>query len=120
MKSVSPKLTFLILGFVFGVFTSSFVYLWINFKNKNEAPVISDTNLHSMHNANSMTSKPYNDLDYLNMMIIHHSDALTMADEAIRKSSNKFILSLSKNIISTQTAEINDMKSEMENIVNKK
>ena len=119
MKSISPKITFLVLGFVFGIFTSTFVYLWINFKNKNEAP-IADSNIHSMHSMSNYSSKPYNDLDYLNMMIIHHSDALTMADEALRKSSNKFILTLSKNIISSQSTEIKDMKIEMENIVNSK
>lgn len=118
MKSISPKITFLILGFVFGIFTSSFIYLWINFKNKNEAPV-ADTNIHSMHSM-SNSLKTYNDLDYLNMMILHHSDALTMADEALRKSTNKFILTLSKNIISSQSEEIKDMKTEMENIINSK
>ena len=119
MKSLSPKLTFLALGFVLGIFTSAFVYLGINFKNKFSPPQF--TTQHDSHlSDNSMNSKEYDDLQYLNSMIIHHTSALEMADLALRKSNNKFILGLSKNIITTQTSEISDMKSEMENIVNKK
>ena len=120
MKSLSPKLTFLALGFVLGILTASFVYLGINFKNRTESTVVSSSSSHSNHSMSGSSSKTYNDLDYLNMMIIHHSDALTMADEALRKSTNKFILTISKNIISSQSEEIKDMKAEMENIINNK
>jgi uncharacterized protein (DUF305 family) len=120
MKSLSPKLTFLALGFVLGIFTATFVYLGISFKNKTTLLNMADSSIHSTHNMADSSSMSYNDLDYLNMMIIHHTDALTMADEALRKSSNKFILTLSKNIITTQSEEIKDMKAEMENIVNNK
>ena len=62
----------------------------------------------------------YSDLEFLNLMIIHHNDALDMADKALRNSSDKFILELSKNIISTQSQEIEQMKAQMEKIVNSK
>ena len=120
MKSLSPKLTFLALGFVLGIFTATFVYLGINFQNKTTSTNMTDASNNSTHYMTNSPSKTYNDLDYLNMMIIHHSDALTMADEALRKSTNKFILTLSKNIISSQSEEIKDMKAEMENIINNK
>jgi len=112
-----------LLGFVFGIFTSSFVYFYINFKNNMSSqvndPVVMDHSGHSMPMMNSMM-KNYNDLEYLNLMIIHHNDALEMADRAIKNSSNKFILELSKNIISSQSKEISEMKVEMEKIVNSK
>jgi len=121
--NLKNKLVFMLLGFVFGIFTSSFVYFYINFKNNMSSqvndPVVMDHSGHSMPMMNSMM-KNYNDLEYLNLMIIHHNDALEMADRAIKNSSNKFILELSKNIISSQSKEISEMKVEMEKIVNSK
>ena len=121
--NLKNKLVFMLLGFVFGIFTSTFIYFYINFKNNTSSqvndPVIMDHSGHSMPMMNSMM-KNYNDLEYLNLMIIHHNDALEMADRAITNSSNKFILELSKNIISSQSKEISEMKVEMEKIVNSK
>jgi len=66
---------------------------------------------------NSMM-KEYSDLEYLNLMIIHHQDALDMAQRALISSSNNFIKNLSQNIISSQSKEINDMKIEIDKIIN--
>lgn len=121
--TLKNKLIFMILGFVIGIFTSSFIYLYLSYKNNlnsgSNSQAAMDHSMHSMPSMNSML-KNYSDLEYLNLMIIHHNDALEMADRAIKNSSNKFVLELSKNIISSQSNEISEMKTEMERIVNSK
>ena len=112
------KILFMVLGFVLGIFTSTFIYLYINFKNQ-AVPVTTQPHQMQMMSMSSMLTN-YSDLEFLNLMIIHHNDALDMADKALRNSSDKFILELSKNIISTQSQEIEKMKAQMEKIVNSK
>jgi uncharacterized protein (DUF305 family) len=117
------KFVLLILGFVLGIFTASFYYLYTNFQIKNFTQVPSNTMDHSQHMMNGMPSmnsmmKEYSDLEYLNLMIIHHQDALDMAQRALISSSNNFIKNLSENIISSQSKEINSMKIEIDKIIN--
>src|SRR6056300_536582 len=52
-----------------------------------------------------------NDKQWLRRMIGHHSSALTSSSKIIDRTDNKKIKSLSKNIIETQTKEIDLMKS---------
>lgn len=119
------KLALIIIGFVLGIFASSFVYLYISFQQKvsplaGTTPQVMDHSQHMMNGMPSMNSmmKEYSDLEYLNLMIIHHQDALDMAKRALVSSSNNFIRTLSDNIISTQSKEINDMKIEIDKIIN--
>jgi uncharacterized protein (DUF305 family) len=51
------------------------------------------------------------DLMFINMMIPHHQEAVTMANEASQRAEHKDLKSLSKNISSAQSAEIKTMRS---------
>jgi len=122
---MNSKFILLIIGFVLGIFTASFYYLYLNFQNKTSPVSQVQNNVvdHSMHMMNGMPSmnsmmKEYTDIEYLNLMIIHHQDALDMAQRALVSSTNVFIKNLSENIIATQTKEINDMKIEIDKIIN--
>jgi uncharacterized protein (DUF305 family) len=50
------------------------------------------------------------DLRFINAMIPHHEGALTMAEDLLKKSKRSEMKKLGKNIISSQKAEINQMK----------
>lgn len=121
---MNNKFVLLILGFVLGIFTSSFVYLFLNFQQKNQTPTANNQMMdHSSHMMNGMPSmnsmmKEYSDLEYLNLMIIHHQDGVDMAKRALVQSSNDFIRKLSSDIINAQTKEINEMKIEIDKIIN--
>ena len=52
-----------------------------------------------------------NDKQYLEGMIEHHSMALLTSEEILKKTDNYDIAKLAKNIIQTQSDEINIMKS---------
>ncbi|NBO22937.1 DUF305 domain-containing protein [bacterium] len=112
----------LILGFVLGIFTSYGYSLSTSNQTSNNNINNQNTNIHANHMMNGMPSMnammvTYSDLEYLRLMIIHHQDALDMAQRALKDSKNQFVLTLSENIIKTQSAEIEDMKNEMTNIV---
>jgi len=114
-------LVLLILGFVLGIFTS---YGYSQTQPKSQ---IQDSvqNLHSNHMMSGMPSMnsmltTYSDLEYLRLMIIHHQDALDMAQKALMNSTNEFVRTLSQNIIKSQSEEINQMKVEMTNIIEQK
>ena len=112
----------LILGFVLGIFTSYGYSLSTSNQASNNNINNQNTNIHASHMMNGMPSMnammvTYSDLEYLRLMIIHHQDALDMAQIDLKESSNQFVLTLSENIIKTQSAEIEDMKNEMTNIV---
>lgn len=114
------KLILLILGFVLGLFASSFIYLFRNFQQKTQ-PV--SNNFSAQPNSNIPSSKnsfmiQYSDIQFLNLMIVNHQEAVQMAQRAIVGSTNDFIKNLSESIISTQSKEINNMKIEIDKIVN--
>jgi uncharacterized protein (DUF305 family) len=120
---MNSKLILLTIGFILGLFTASFYYLYfvtISNPNSTQNSTTTDHSQHIMNGMPSMNSmmKEYSDLEYLNLMIIHHQDALDMAKRALVSSSNNFIRSLSENIISSQSKEINDMKTEIDKIIN--
>lgn len=50
------------------------------------------------------------DKAFINAMIIHHEGAIKMAQQAEHKAGHQEIKDLSKNIISAQTSEIDQMK----------
>ena len=50
------------------------------------------------------------DLRFINAMIPHHEGAVTMAQDALKKSQRPEIKKLSQEIIKSQNAEINQMK----------
>lgn len=112
-------LVLLLLGFVLGIFTS----YGYSLTTSNQQPLLqSEKNIHENHLMGGMPSMnsmmaTYSDLEYLRLMIIHHQDALDMAERALKGSTNEFVRTLSENIIKSQSAEITDMKNEMTNIV---
>lgn len=55
------------------------------------------------------------DKQYLEGMIEHHSMALLMSDEILKKTDNYNVVKLAKNIIQTQKDEIQEMR----NLINK-
>ncbi len=50
------------------------------------------------------------DRAFLEEMIVHHEGAVLMAQEALKNAKHQEIKDMSKNIISAQTIEINQMK----------
>ena len=52
----------------------------------------------------------YSDKDWVKEMIKHHEMALTMTKNAIANSKDEFVLNLSKDILSDQQEQINEMK----------
>jgi uncharacterized protein (DUF305 family) len=122
---MNNKVVLLILGFVLGLFVALFGYLYMTYQQKTSQAVsqVTDMTDHSGHMAQGMPSmnsmmKQYSDLEFLNLMIVHHQDALDMAQRALVGSSNNFIKELSNNIIKSQSKEINDMKIEIDKIIN--
>lgn len=115
-------LVLLILGFVLGIFTS---YGYSLTQVKNDILITQDSNPHANHMMNGMPSMnsmltSYSDLEYLRLMIIHHQDALDMAQKALMNSTNEFVRNLSQNIIKSQSLEIDQMKTEMTSIIEQK
>lgn len=51
------------------------------------------------------------DLRFLDMMIIHHQGAVDMAKDVLQKSEREELKQMAKNIISSQTKEIDQMKN---------
>jgi uncharacterized protein (DUF305 family) len=51
------------------------------------------------------------DLRFINAMIPHHEGALVMAEDALEKSQRPEIQQLAKEILSSQQAEITQMKA---------
>lgn len=50
------------------------------------------------------------DLRFINAMIPHHEDALVMAKETLAKTKRGEVKNLAQNILSSQRAEIDQMK----------
>jgi uncharacterized protein (DUF305 family) len=122
---MNNKIILLSIGFALGIISSTFIYMYLNLQEQNSSINLVNNNEvdHSQHSMNGMPSmnsmmKEYTDLEYLNLMIIHHQDALDMAQRALVNSTNQFIRQLSNNIISSQSKEINDMKIEIDKIIN--
>ncbi len=77
----------------------------------NSAKMMSADNMKMME---AMTGKDF-DLHFLDMMIPHHEDAVTMAKDALQKAEHQEIKTLANQIIREQEAEIkrmNDWKTQ--------
>lgn len=57
-----------------------------------------------------------NDVMFMNMMIVHHDQAIEMADLAENRTNNSKILELSENISKAQRAENSQMREWMNNL----
>ena len=55
------------------------------------------------------TAEPF-DREFIDMMIPHHEDAVTMANEELEKGENDTLLKLAEDIISAQNREIEQMR----------
>jgi len=64
---------------------------------------------HAMESAPGAAEAPY-DLQFLDTMIVHHQGAIDMARLAATKAGHDELKNLSKEIITTQQAEIDQMK----------
>jgi uncharacterized protein (DUF305 family) len=58
-----------------------------------------------------MKNGKYSDERFIDSMVPHHQGAVEMAEVGLKNADHKEIKDLSRNIISTQKAEIEDMKS---------
>ena len=56
------------------------------------------------------SADPKFDLRFMNAMIAHHESALTMAEDALNKSKRSEIKQLAQDIVTSQQAEIDQMK----------
>jgi len=73
-----------------------------------------------MNKMNEMKMTGNTDMDFVNMMIIHHQGAIDMASSEISTGKNEDIKSFANNIIKDQTKEIASMKSWLEKNKDKK
>lgn len=69
----------------------------------------------SMAKVNEMKMTGDFDLDFANMMIIHHQAAIDMSQIETVKGENEKIIMMAKNIITAQNAEIEQLRSFVEN-----
>lgn len=69
----------------------------------------------SMVRMNAMKMTADFDLDFANMMIMHHQAALDMSQIETVKGENEKIIMMAKNIITAQNAEIGQLRSFVEN-----
>lgn len=134
-----------LVAFVSGILLSSLVFMFIFIQNSSQMGgnsvelveqkdrrfveerkqnnAVMDHSMHSMEDMKSMPMmndmlKNYTDRDFLELMILHHQDALDMANNALENSKNEFIIKLSNEIIKTQSAEISQMEQELKNVNN--
>jgi uncharacterized protein (DUF305 family) len=58
-----------------------------------------------------MENGKYSDRRFIDAMVPHHQDAIAMAEVALKNAQHAEIKDLSRNIVSTQWAEIGELKS---------
>jgi uncharacterized protein (DUF305 family) len=90
----------LIGGLAIGTLTSDFNAPWRMMVSNKQ----SNINQGMMNNSNI-------DAHFIEQMIPHHEDAITMAKLALEKSQHQEIKTLAQNIISSQSSEIEQMKN---------
>ena len=82
---------------------------------------MSDSKMSNMMNKmHEMKMTGNTDVDFVNMMIIHHQGAIDMASSEISTGKNEDIKSFANNIIKDQNKEIASMKSWLEKNKDKK
>jgi len=57
----------------------------------------------------SMPMNKFSDKDWLQAMVKHHQMALTMSKQAIAKSKDEYVVGLAKDIIKSQSKQIDEM-----------
>ena len=67
--------------------------------------------MHSMSKMKDMKMTGDFDLDFANMMILHHQAAIDMSEEELEKGSDERIKAMAKNIITAQKGEIGQLKA---------
>jgi len=141
------KYLYYAISFISGILLSSMIFLTIFLQNtyllsqnsievlenkqnrgegnnqKETKPIEMDHSMHSMEDMREMPMmndmlQKFTDQDFLELMILHHQDALDMANNALTNSKNPFIIKLSNEIIKTQSAEISQMEQELKNVNN--
>jgi uncharacterized protein (DUF305 family) len=65
----------------------------------------------SMASGMVMENGRYSDERFIDAMVPHHQGAIAMAEVALKNAEHEEIIELSRNIISTQQAEIEELKS---------
>lgn len=98
MKS---EIKYLLAGIIIGGFS---IWLLVN------SSIISYKS-YSMPNSNTQISSDIMDAHFIEQMIPHHEDAITMAKLALTKSQKPEVKQLAENIINSQSQEITQMKS---------
>jgi uncharacterized protein (DUF305 family) len=58
-----------------------------------------------------MENGKYSDKAFIDAMVPHHQGAIAMAEVALKNAEHEEIIQLSRNIVSSQQAEIEDLKS---------
>lgn len=90
-------------GFIVWLATSTAV-------NSNNASMMNMMGVRSNATISSRVDSDVIDAHFIEQMIPHHEDAITMAKMALEKSTNENVITLSNNIISSQTKENEKMK----------
>src|SRR3989344_8064684 len=97
-KEILYGLGGIIIGLIIGVLLAQ------NAVNYNQ------TGLMGMRFQNSSNTSSTMDSHFIEQMIPHHEDAITMAKLALEKTKREEIKTLAQNIIDSQSKEINQMK----------
>lgn len=106
---MSKDILFGIIGFLIGVLITIFVSS--NAVNNNMTPVMRMMGMRSGAFQNGVSNFSVMDAHFIEQMIPHHEDAITMAKLATVKVTHQEIKILAQNIIDSQTKEINQMKA---------
>ena len=69
------------------------------------------SNMEGMHTMSGMKMTGDFDLDFANIMVVHHQSAVDMAKEVIAKGSNAEVKTLAQNVVTAQEAEIAQFKN---------
>lgn len=97
---INDKLVYSVVGLVLGVLLT-----WMFASYGNNSGMMG---MRSSSNSNTMGNI---DQHFIEQMIPHHDDAITMANIALQKAEHQEIKDLSQNIIKAQTDENNRMKA---------
>lgn len=100
----NQNLKFILTGFVAGI-----IAMWlinITFVNPNS----SENNEDSNSRRAGMMSTESIDAHFIEQMIPHHEDAITMSELALQKAQKAEVKELAQNIITSQSKEIEQMK----------
>ncbi len=112
---MSKYLTFslIIVAFVIGIVGGYGLSAYGDPDSDRMTQVTTESKL-SKSNAMDDEMTSYTDQRYVNEMIMHHEDAVTMSANVLKHTSRKEVRTLATEIVETQTAEIVQMKQWLE------